>query len=83
MATNNCYVKCKTDINLAHLRICIRFACECLCHSPPSLEKLEVCWFLSDLDMCGNTKMENIHITLKFKCTWKFLLIEKLICAML
>ena len=60
----------KTDINLAHLRICIMNASECLYHSPPSLEKLKVYWFLSDLDMYGNTKMENIHITLKLKCIW-------------
>ena len=52
-----------------NFRICIMNASKCPYHSPPSLEKLEVCWFLSDLDMCGNTKMENIHITMKFKCT--------------
>ena len=48
-----------------NFRICIMNASECLYHSPPSLEKLEVCWFLSDFDMCGNTKMEKNHITLK------------------
>ena len=78
----SCYVTCKTDINLAHIIwifwICIRIVCECLCHSPPSLEKLEVCWFPSDLDLCGNTKMENIHITLKFKCTLRKITSEML-----